>query len=252
MENFKKSVFRTSNGITLIALVVTIIIILILAGISISMVFGDKGLITQSVISKEAHEKAEIIETAKLDILDKQAENSGSLSEDDLIEVLTSPDYSTQGTLSDGDEYILAKTLTSKDEKYSIPVSAIYDGELTASSVAPFPGGGLIMSGVSISVKSGSISFTPKENQTWYAWATDTTDTSDLNIGDYSSDPNLTLKQLIKSIHEGSSSSKIIKTAYSTGSGYVVNNVLSTIMGGRYVSTTDIIQNGSYTFSSIM
>ena len=37
MKNFKKKVLKASSGITLIALVVTIIVLLILAGISISM-----------------------------------------------------------------------------------------------------------------------------------------------------------------------------------------------------------------------
>ena len=41
MKKFKKQV----KGITLIALVVTIIVLLILAGISINFVFGENGLI---------------------------------------------------------------------------------------------------------------------------------------------------------------------------------------------------------------
>ena len=36
------------TGITLIALVVTIIILIILAGVSISMIVGDNGIITQA------------------------------------------------------------------------------------------------------------------------------------------------------------------------------------------------------------
>ena len=39
---------RKQNGITLIALVITIIILLILAGVSIAMLAGDKGLLTRS------------------------------------------------------------------------------------------------------------------------------------------------------------------------------------------------------------
>ena len=37
MKNYAKKSLKTSNGITLIALVITIIVLLILAGISISM-----------------------------------------------------------------------------------------------------------------------------------------------------------------------------------------------------------------------
>ena len=41
MKNYAKSSLKSSNGITLIALVITIIVLLILAGISISMLSGD-------------------------------------------------------------------------------------------------------------------------------------------------------------------------------------------------------------------
>ena len=42
-----------SRGITLIALVVTIIILLILAGISISMLTGQNGILNRAVEAKE-------------------------------------------------------------------------------------------------------------------------------------------------------------------------------------------------------
>ena len=38
MKKYEKKSLKTSNGITLIALVITIIVLLILAGISISMI----------------------------------------------------------------------------------------------------------------------------------------------------------------------------------------------------------------------
>ena len=39
---------RNQKGITLIALVITIIVLLILAGVSIAMLTGDNGLLTKS------------------------------------------------------------------------------------------------------------------------------------------------------------------------------------------------------------
>ena len=39
---------KNQNGITLIALVITIIVLLILAGVSIAMLTGDNGLLTKS------------------------------------------------------------------------------------------------------------------------------------------------------------------------------------------------------------
>ena len=44
--------FKKQNGITLIALVITIIVMLILAGVVISMVVGDNGIITKSKTAK--------------------------------------------------------------------------------------------------------------------------------------------------------------------------------------------------------
>lgn len=54
------------NGITLIALVVTIIILLILAGITIGMVAGENGLIQRAKDAKAAYEKAAGDETGSV------------------------------------------------------------------------------------------------------------------------------------------------------------------------------------------
>ena len=48
----KKLIFKNNKGITLIALVVTIIVLLILAGISISMLTGQNRNINKSRSSK--------------------------------------------------------------------------------------------------------------------------------------------------------------------------------------------------------
>ena len=62
--------FRASNkGITLIALVITIIVLLILAGVSIAMLTGDNGIITQAQNAKEKTEEARIREEQQLDSL---------------------------------------------------------------------------------------------------------------------------------------------------------------------------------------
>ncbi len=47
---------RTNEGITLIALVITIIVLLILAGVSIATLFGDNGILTKATGAKEATE----------------------------------------------------------------------------------------------------------------------------------------------------------------------------------------------------
>ena len=57
---------HNSNAITLIALIITIIILLILAGISISLLNGENGLITKSKLAKFAEEMTAIQENVEI------------------------------------------------------------------------------------------------------------------------------------------------------------------------------------------
>ena len=59
---------KEAKGITLIALVVTIVIILILAGVSITSVIGENGLITKARLAKEITETSSEEEAIKLEI----------------------------------------------------------------------------------------------------------------------------------------------------------------------------------------
>lgn len=59
---------KEKEGITLVALVVTIVILLILAGVSISLVLGQNGLITKTQLAKQISKAADEQEAIKLDI----------------------------------------------------------------------------------------------------------------------------------------------------------------------------------------
>ena len=48
MKKLKEELKYGKKGITLISLVVTIIVLIILAGVSISLLFGDSGLISMA------------------------------------------------------------------------------------------------------------------------------------------------------------------------------------------------------------
>lgn len=61
-----KNKFRKNLGITLIALVVTIVVLLILAGISISMLTGQNGILNRATEAKEKTEKTQIDESDKM------------------------------------------------------------------------------------------------------------------------------------------------------------------------------------------
>ena len=67
-----------NKGITLIALVVTIIILLILAGITISLVFGSNGVILKAQDSKEQTEIGEMREKLEMAKVPVYADGNGS------------------------------------------------------------------------------------------------------------------------------------------------------------------------------
>ena len=56
---------KKQSGITLVALVVTIVVLLILAGVSINLVLGENGLITQAKEAREQTKSAEVNEKVK-------------------------------------------------------------------------------------------------------------------------------------------------------------------------------------------
>ena len=64
------------KGITLIALVITIVVLLILAGVSIAMLTGNNGILTQAKKSKQATEEAKQNEKEDLIKLEMLANNS--------------------------------------------------------------------------------------------------------------------------------------------------------------------------------
>lgn len=75
-------------GITLIALVITIIILLILAGVSVTILYGENGIINTANDAKQQTEKAQIIEMIRLKILAEKSKNNGKISEEKLNEIL--------------------------------------------------------------------------------------------------------------------------------------------------------------------
>ena len=69
---------RNTKGITLIALVVTVIVLIILAGVSISLVLGENGIVNKAKKAKENTELAKTEEETMLNDLVKQIEEGTS------------------------------------------------------------------------------------------------------------------------------------------------------------------------------
>ena len=82
----RKEQKRKNRGITLVALVVTIIVLLILAGVTITSLLGDEGIISKAQQAANATKKSQVIENIQLDIL--LAKLEGSLTQEKLEEIL--------------------------------------------------------------------------------------------------------------------------------------------------------------------
>ena len=79
---------KKSTGITLIALVVTIVVLLILAGISINTILGDNGIISRSKDAKERTEYAQEQEKVKYAVVDAFNIENTTIQTEDLKNAL--------------------------------------------------------------------------------------------------------------------------------------------------------------------
>ncbi len=107
--------FKERKGITLIALVITIVIMLILAGISINLVVGQNGIIGRAKEAKEKSEKQSIIEEIKFEIATAEIDNSESILKEELESILIK-----YGKIEDD-------VLVTNKGNYMIPISEIYE-----------------------------------------------------------------------------------------------------------------------------
>ena len=76
------------RGITLIALVVTIVVLLILAGVSLNLILGNNGIITKAKESRTETRMAQIDEQVKLAIGDAYTDGIGSITDSGLKSAL--------------------------------------------------------------------------------------------------------------------------------------------------------------------
>ena len=85
VQKIMKEKTRTNKGITLIALVITIIVLLILAGVSIAMLTGENGILTQAQNAKNRTAEAEAQERQDLEdqnvLIENIANGNNSIKE---------------------------------------------------------------------------------------------------------------------------------------------------------------------------
>ena len=118
-----------NKGVTLIALAVTIVVMLILAGVTISVLNGENGIVKQAQKAKEESKIKELKEKVRIDIAGKRVENIGELRVSVLKEILDK--YFDNVPV---ETQITSETeLKAKEEygKYEMKISDIDVGEIT-------------------------------------------------------------------------------------------------------------------------
>ena len=137
MKNCRKNAQKSSNGITLIALVITIIVLLILAGISISMLAGDNSILQKATDAKISTERKSVIELAQTDILGQIAENKGETITETQLKTILSKYFEEFIDELPEDLSETTFTLTSKTEYggyTNIALVDIYNGKISKKS----------------------------------------------------------------------------------------------------------------------
>ncbi len=145
---------KQKQGITLIALVVTIIVLLILAGISIAMLTGQNGILNRATEAKNANGTAQLDEKVKLAVAEAVSNGLGTITDDNLREALNnnveSGNYDLKGDSKDGWTIkTVDKTYnisgngditggTEDDDKGNTSLDGIYsEGGVTEDQIAP-------------------------------------------------------------------------------------------------------------------
>ena len=127
----EKRMLKNKNGITLIALVITIIVLLILAGVSIAMLTGQKGILTQANNAKNATELASAKEKVELAVIGAISQTrDGTLTVGNLRTELAN-----YGGTVEGDTFPVTATVDGK----SFTVDANGNVVLAGSSTEPNP-----------------------------------------------------------------------------------------------------------------
>lgn len=108
-----KTKFKNAKGITLIALVITIIVLLILAGVTIATLTGDNGILNQAGKAKDKTTEAESIERVQIEVAGSFG-NDGKIDVDELNENLKNIEGLTYkgNALSDSNKITLPATVT--------------------------------------------------------------------------------------------------------------------------------------------
>ena len=111
---------RKTKGITLVALVITIIVLLILAGITISLTIGQNGIITRAQEAGRNYLEAQNRELAGLNAFDEQVGNIvDSLDQDSLARKAKPGDYVVYTPVNKNFTVLASKSGADADQNFS-------------------------------------------------------------------------------------------------------------------------------------
>ena len=119
---------KQTKGITLIALIITIIVLLILAGVTITMLTGDNGILKQATNARKTNSKAELEEQVKLAVMASKVNNTASINIETLEDEINKIGGTTITKSADD-------KLPWKVKKGSYEVTITEDGTITTSTI---------------------------------------------------------------------------------------------------------------------
>ena len=114
---------KKEEGITLIALAITIITLLILAGITIGSISGDDSIIEQTGKTAQNAQRESIIEKIKADIYTEKTKKGREITVDELENILKKYGEVTKVTITEGNTELVLKTT---DGNYEISQSEVW------------------------------------------------------------------------------------------------------------------------------
>lgn len=133
---------KKQEGITLIALVITIIVLLILAGVSIAMLIGENGILNQTDYAKYATKIGEYKDKVSIYVSEEQInskENAGDVN----LNLLDSEEMKKiLGNIEDGDKFVIQENelryrpekVTDQEEEWLIKLNVAPMESLTEST----------------------------------------------------------------------------------------------------------------------
>lgn len=121
---------KNNKGITLIALVITIIVLLILAGVSIAMLTGNNGILTRANEAKTANTKAEVVDKVNMSIqaayakyvADTEGSVTGTLP---IANIVSQYNTDNGSDLASGDANPIKVKLTANGTEYTVTLTQV-------------------------------------------------------------------------------------------------------------------------------